>query len=29
MLLLRPHEKGDAPAGDAVPSAPTAAPASP
>ena len=29
MLLLRPHEKGDAPAGDAVPAAPAAAPASP
>ena len=28
MVLLRPHEKGDAPAGDAVPAAPAAAPAS-
>jgi amino acid transporter len=29
MILLRPHEKGDSPAGDAVPPASTAAPASP
>ena len=28
MVLLRPHEKGDAPAGDAVPAAPAPAPAS-
>ncbi|TML51804.1 MAG: amino acid permease [Actinobacteria bacterium] len=29
MILLRPHEKGDSPAGDAVPATSTAAPASP
>jgi amino acid transporter len=29
MILLRPHEKGDSPAGDAVPATSTAAPVSP